>query len=82
MTICFMTHSGKDDNSEAEANASLIAAAPDLLSALESVWLWMENQSDGQSKGGHETFDLMMLREQRDIAKEAIEKAQSVRGDN
>ena len=57
------------------ANARLIAAAPDLLEALESVWLWMENQADGQSKGGHATFDLMMLREQRDIARAAIAKA-------
>lgn len=60
---------------EAIANARLIAAAPDLLDALESVWLWMENQADGQSKGGHATFDLMMLREQRDIARAAIAKA-------
>ena len=58
-----------------EANARLIAAAPDLLEALESVWLWMENQADGQSKGGHATFDLMMLREQRDIARAVIAKA-------
>lgn len=57
------------------ANARLIAAAPDLLEALESAWLWMENQADGQSKGGHATFDLMMLREQRDIARAAIAKA-------
>ena len=60
---------------EAKANARLIAAAPDLLEALESAWLWMENQADGQSKGGHATFDLLMLREQRDIARAAIAKA-------
>ena len=48
----------------------------ELLAALESVWLWMENQADGQSKGGHATFDLMMLREQRDIAHAAINKAE------
>jgi len=47
----------------------------ELLAALTSVWLWMENQADGQSKGGHATFDLMMLREQRDIAQAAIDKA-------
>lgn len=58
-----------------KANARLIAAAPDLLEALESAWLWMENQADGQSKGGHATFDLMMLREQRDLARAAIAKA-------
>ncbi len=58
-----------------QEDARLIAAAPDLLEALESVWLWMENQADGQSKGGHATFDLLMLREQRDIARAAIAKA-------
>lgn len=59
----------------AKANARLIAAAPDLLEALQSVWLWMESQADAQSKGGHATFDLMALREQRDIARAAIAKA-------
>lgn len=62
-------------NGEGNANAKLIAAAPDLLEALRSVWLWMEDQADGQSKGGHATFDLMLLREQRDIARAAIAKA-------
>ena len=60
---------------EQAANARLIASAPDLLAALQSVWLWMENQADAQSKGGHATFDLMKLREQRDIASAAIAKA-------
>lgn len=32
-----MTHSGTDDNSEAEANAQLIAAAPDLLAVLQEL---------------------------------------------
>ena len=35
--ICFMTRSGKRDNSEAEANARLIAAAPELLAACEAA---------------------------------------------
>lgn len=47
----------------------------ELLVALRSVWLWMEDQADGQSKGGHATFDLMLLREQRDISGAAIAKA-------
>lgn len=51
------------------------AQRDELLEALRSVWLWMENQADGQSKGGHATFDLMLLREQRDIARAAIAKA-------
>ena len=55
-------------------NERLEKANSELLEALESVWLWMENQSDGQSKGGHATFDLMMLREQRDIARAVIAK--------
>jgi hypothetical protein len=54
---------------------TVIRQRDQLLKALESVWLWMENQADGQSKGGHATFDLLMLREQRDIARAAIDKA-------
>lgn len=42
------------------------------LEAMERAWLWMENQADGQSKGGHATFDLMMLREERDSMQGAI----------
>jgi hypothetical protein len=64
-----------DPSGDPEADARLIAAAPELLKALESVWLWMESQADGQSKGGHATFDLLMLREQREIARAAIAKA-------
>ena len=58
-----------------EENARLIAAAPDLLEALQSVHQWMDDQADAQSKGGHATFDLMMLREQRDKARAAIARA-------
>ena len=42
------------------------------LEAQERAWLWMENQADGQSKGGHATFDLMMLREERDALRDSI----------
>lgn len=48
----------------------------ELLAALKSAWLWMENQSDAQSKGGHATFDLMMLRYERDMARAAIAKVE------
>jgi hypothetical protein len=48
----------------------------ELLAAVKSFYLWAENQADGQSKGGHATFDLLMLREQRDIAAAAIVKAE------
>lgn len=34
LAICFMAHSGTNDNREHEANACLIAAAPELLDAL------------------------------------------------
>lgn len=48
---------------------------PAHIKAMERAWLWMENQADGQSKGGHETFDLMMLREERDALRAAIDVA-------
>lgn len=34
--------------------------------ALERMHLWADSQADAQSKGGHATFDLMQLREERD----------------
>jgi hypothetical protein len=48
---------------------------PTHLEAMERAWLWMENQADSQSKGGHATFDLMMLREERDALRAAIDAA-------
>lgn len=36
-TICFMAHSGVEDNSEYESHANLIASAPQLLEALERL---------------------------------------------
>lgn len=64
-TICFMTHSGTEDNSEAEANAHLIAAAPDLLDALQGLLAVVkvaESNKDGkpcqylQSRSGSMVF--------------------------
>lgn len=37
LRICFMANSGKPDNSECEANARLIAAAPTLADALRAL---------------------------------------------
>lgn len=48
-----------------------------LMKALERAYSWMDSQADAQSKGGHATFDLMMLREERDAAKAAIDAARS-----
>lgn len=52
-----------------------------LIEALERVYLWMDRQSDAQSKGGHATFDLMMLREERDAVKAAIDAAKGESND-
>ena len=53
-----------------------------LIEALERVYLWMDRQSDAQSKGGHATFDLMMLREERDAVKAAIDAARAAQGES
>lgn len=64
MAVCFMAHSdGKDDERD-EANARLIAAAPDLLSALEAVEQAYSNRHSPQ----HRTACLMQ-------AQAAIKKA-------
>lgn len=57
---------------EAQAGAR---PTPAHIEAMERAWLWMENQADSQSKGGHATFDLMMLREERDALRAAIDAA-------
>ena len=56
-----------------QARADLEAENARLREALESVHQWMGDQANAQSNGWHATFDLMMLREQRDIARAALE---------
>lgn len=53
----------------------LSAINAELLAALERFASWADSQADAQSKGGHATFDLMALREERDSARAAIAKA-------
>ena len=48
---------------------------PEHIEAMQRAWLWMENQAEAQSKGGHATFDLMMLRDERDALHAAIDAA-------
>lgn len=40
--------------------------------ALQQAHDWMDSQYDSQSKGNHKTFDMLMLREQRDAIAEAL----------
>lgn len=58
-------------------SANAVAETPAHIKAMERAWLWMENQADSQSKGGHATFDLMMLREERDALRAAIDVARA-----
>ena len=60
----------------APAGVAPTAPTPQHIVAMERAWLWMDNQADQQSKGGHATFDLMMLREERDALREAIDGSQ------
>ena len=41
--VRFSYSAGDQERTEAEANARLICAAPDLLAALEGLMLWLEN---------------------------------------
>lgn len=67
---------GALDRAKVNARITLRTQRDELLEALRSVHRWMDDQADGQSKGGHATFDLLMLREQRDIAAAAIAKVE------
>lgn len=67
--------SGVQALSAAPAVAAPAAPTPEHIAAMERAWLWMDNQADQQSKGGHATFDLMMLREERDALRAAIDAA-------
>lgn len=58
-----------------------------LREALERAHAWMDGQADAQSKGCHATFDMMMLREERDaiaaaLAAEAPKEAGAAGGGN
>lgn len=46
-----------------------------LREALVRAHDWMDSQADSQSKGGHETFDLMMLRAERNAIKSALDES-------
>ena len=49
LTVAYVDRAGVRDRQEIEANARLIAAAPDLLSELHSVRVQLEAQSLGYS---------------------------------
>ena len=48
-----------------------------LAKALERIHLWADSQADAQSKGGHATFDLMHLREEREALIPALTAARA-----
>lgn len=57
-------------------------AAPEnhLRAALQRAHDWMDSQADSQSKGNHATFDMLMLRQERDAARTALDAAQQTQG--
>ncbi len=65
MCVCFMSHSDGKNPSRDAANANLIAAAPDLLAALEFLVEREWQDDEGEPK----------LTEAREKAKAAIKKA-------
>ena len=48
------------------------------IETIQGFELWADSQADAQSKGGHATFDIMQLREQRDIARTALAALQAL----
>lgn len=52
-----------------------------LREALVRAHDWMDSQADSQSKGGHATFDLMMLREERNAIKSALDESPQPQAD-
>jgi len=59
---------------------ALQAALTAALERMESFALWADSQADAQSKGGHATFDIMELREQRDMTQAAIAQIEALKG--
>lgn len=59
----------------AARNMPEVAVPQLLLEAAQRAHDWMERQARQQSKGGHATFDLMILREERDALAKAIAAA-------
>lgn len=70
--VSWLNASGLARRRAAEVAPAHALDAQTLLAALQRAHDWMDSQADAQSKGGHATFDLMMLREERDAAAEAI----------
>ena len=68
---------GSDDHPEVRANARLIAAAPDLLEALEAAlpWIDLARGSDLNTDASHEAIDRIEAQARAAIAKAKGEEA-------
>lgn len=60
--------------------ARLEAQVQELRDASQRAHDWMERQARAQSKGCHATFDLMMLREERDALAVVLDAARAAKG--